>query len=112
MAAVSAYRSLLRSARLAFQGDTRMLDAAKQSIRQGFRDKASLAASDPTIQPAIQHALDVANFLKTNLVQGKRDGTTYKLRIHEHTERGDNESIKLAGNNTASMGGVKCCSEK
>lgn len=113
-------------------GDTRMLDAAKQSIRKGFRDKASLPASDPTIQPAIQHAQAVASFLKANLVQGKRDGTTYskqpgivgadkilanpviflELRIHEHTERGDNESIKLAGNNAASLGGVKCCSEK
>jgi len=51
-----------------------VLDAAKQSIRQGFRDKASLPVSDPSIQPAIQHAEEVASFLKANVVQGKREG--------------------------------------
>lgn len=54
-----------------------MLDSARQQIRQGFRDKASLPASDPSIQPALQHAEEVANFLKTNLVQGKKEGGTY-----------------------------------
>ncbi|KAK3298683.1 uncharacterized protein B0H64DRAFT_385815 [Chaetomium fimeti] len=112
MAALTAYRHLMRAARIAFEGDVRTLDAAKQSIRQGFRDKASLPPSDPSIQPAIQHAQEVASFLKANLVQGKREeGGKYKLRIHEHTERGDNDSIKMANNNT-NMGGVKCCSER
>lgn len=54
-----------------------MLDAARQQIRQGFRDKASLSASDPSVQPAIQHAEEVASFLKTNLVQGRREGDRY-----------------------------------
>ena len=54
-----------------------MLDAARQQIRTGFRDKASLPASDPSIQPALQHADEVASFLKANLVQGKREGSTY-----------------------------------
>ncbi|KAL2161006.1 hypothetical protein VTH06DRAFT_8719 [Thermothelomyces fergusii] len=110
MAAIQAYRNLLRAARIAFDGDVRMLDAAKQSIRQGFRDKASLPASDPSIAPAIQHAEEVASFLKANLVQGRREGDIYKLRIHEHTERGDNDSIKKANKNPQT-GGVKCCSE-
>ncbi|KAL2175535.1 mitochondrial zinc maintenance protein 1, mitochondrial [Thermothelomyces heterothallicus CBS 202.75] len=110
MAAIQAYRHLLRAARIAFDGDVRMLDAAKQTIRQGFRDKASLPASDPSIAPAIQHAEEVASFLKANLVQGKREGDTYKLRIHEYTERGDNDSIKK-GNKNPPAGGVKCCSE-
>ena len=113
-----------------------MLDSARQQIRQGFREKASLPASDPSIAPALQHAEEVASFLKTNLVQGKREeGGKYseslspgvttppsedsvadptrrpELRIHEHTERGDNDSIKL-GNKNASAGGVKCCSER
>lgn len=99
MAAIQAYRNLLRAARIAFEGtkqfqnksscilcpltplfvsgDVRMLDAAKQSIRQGFRDKASLPPSDPSIAPAIQHAEEVASFLKANLVQGRREGDTY-----------------------------------
>ncbi|KAK3899121.1 hypothetical protein C8A05DRAFT_18402 [Staphylotrichum tortipilum] len=111
MAAIQTYRHLLRAARIAFEGDTRVLDSARQQIRQGFRDKASLPASDPSIPPALQHAEEVANFLKTNLVQGKKEGGTYKLRIHEHTERGDNESIKL-GNKNAKADGVKCCSER
>ncbi|KAL2150182.1 hypothetical protein VTH82DRAFT_7858 [Thermothelomyces myriococcoides] len=110
MAAIQAYRNLLRAARIAFEGDVRMLDAAKQSIRQGFRDKASLPPSDPSIAPAIQHAEEVASFLKANLVQGRREGDTYKLRIHEYTERGDNDSIKKASKKPQT-GGVKCCSE-
>jgi complex III assembly factor LYRM7 len=62
-----------------------MLDSARQSIRQGFRDKAALPASDPTIQPAIQHAEEVASFLKTNLVQGKREGNTYSRPLFAST---------------------------
>jgi len=112
----------------------RVLDAARQQIRLGFRDRASLPASDPSIAPAIQHAEEMASFLKTNLVQGKREGTKYsewlllgiatalvwtllltfallELRIHEHTERGDNDSIKQ-GNSNVKMDGVKCCSER
>jgi complex III assembly factor LYRM7 len=54
-----------------------VLDSARQQIRQGFRDKAALPASDPSIQPALQHAEEVASFLRTNLVQGKREGATY-----------------------------------
>ncbi|SPQ19169.1 de22e387-cfa8-44e9-a029-3350d88cb560 [Thermothielavioides terrestris] len=111
MAALQAYRNLLRATRIAFDGDTRVLNAARQQIRQGFRDKASLPASDPSIQPAIQHAEEVARFLKTNLVQGKLEGDKYKLRIHEYTERGDNNSIKLANKNVK-VDGVKCCSER
>ncbi|KAL2016970.1 hypothetical protein VTK56DRAFT_2804 [Thermocarpiscus australiensis] len=111
MAAVQAYRNLLRAARIAFEGDTRVLDAARQQIRQAFRDTATLPASDPSIQSAIRHAEEVATFLKTNLVQGRREGDTYKLRIHEHTERGDNDSIKLASKNTK-VEGQKCCSDR
>ncbi|KAL2134584.1 hypothetical protein VTI74DRAFT_11406 [Chaetomium olivicolor] len=112
MAAVQAYKNLLRAARIAFEGDTRMLVAARQQIRQGFREKASLPASDPSIQPAIQHAEEVASFLKANLVQGRKEGSTYKLRIHEHTERGDNDSIKMGNKNAKTDGSVKCCSER
>ncbi|KAK4156793.1 hypothetical protein C8A00DRAFT_40808 [Chaetomidium leptoderma] len=111
MAALQAYRHLMRAARVAFEGDARVLDGARQSIRQGFRDKASLPASDPSIQSSIQHAEEVASFLKANLVQGKREGSKYKLRIHEMTERGDNDSIKL-GNQNIKVDGVKCCSER
>ncbi|KAK4222326.1 hypothetical protein QBC38DRAFT_519401 [Podospora fimiseda] len=111
MAAIQSYRNLLRAARIAFQGDAPVLSAAKESIRNGFRDKASLPASDPSIGPAIQHANEVASFLKANLVQGKKEGEVYHLRIHEHTERGDNDSVKFANKNPT-IGGVKCCSQR
>ncbi|KAK3362574.1 hypothetical protein B0T25DRAFT_561644 [Lasiosphaeria hispida] len=108
--ALQAYRHLLRAARIAFEGDVRVLDAARQSIRQGFRDKATLPASDPSIPPAIQHAEEVASFLRANLVQGKKEeGDMYKLRIHKDTERGDNDTIKL-GNQDIKMDGKTCCS--
>lgn len=45
--------------------------AARDQIRINFREKASLPASE--IQPAIQHAEEVASFLRANVVQGKRE---------------------------------------
>jgi hypothetical protein len=40
---------------------------------------------------------DVGTVLQQNVVQGKydEDKQRYKLNIHEHTERGDNDSIKV-----------------
>lgn len=108
--ALSAYRSLLRSARLAFQGDAPILAAAQVQIRNEFRQKASIEPSDAPA--AIQHAQEVAKVLRENVVQGKKTEEggqdTYKLRIHNHTERGDNESIKTAGNGSAQGGGCGC----
>ncbi|TQW01315.1 hypothetical protein IF1G_01246 [Cordyceps javanica] len=109
MAAVVAYRNLLRAARVAFQGDTPMLLAAQSQIRGGFRDKQALDPKDGSVGERIEHATQVAKFLRENVVQGKKmDGqdAMYKLRIHEHTERGDNESIKTAGSGIAGGG---CC---
>lgn len=76
---LQAYRHLLRATRIAFQGDERTLSAARQQIRASFREKAALSASDPAVAPAVQHAQDVAEFLRSNVVQGKReaDGDTY-----------------------------------
>ncbi|KAM7201936.1 hypothetical protein V8F20_004644 [Naviculisporaceae sp. PSN 640] len=107
---LQAYRHLMRAARIAFEGDSRVLNAARESIRNGFRENASLPPSDPAVAPAIQKAEELASFLKSNVVQGKREGDTYKLRIHEHTERGDNDSIKLAGKTIKIDGSTKCCS--
>ncbi|KAF4462154.1 Mitochondrial zinc maintenance 1 mitochondrial [Fusarium albosuccineum] len=105
--ALSAYRHLMRAARIAFQGDGPILSAAQLQIRNEFRQKASI---DPSAAPAaIQHAEEVAKVLRENVVQGKKteEGPdTYKLRIHEHIERGDNESIKTAGKGQAQGG---CC---
>lgn len=79
--ALPAYRSLLRASRLAFQGDERMLSAARTQIRTGFREKSVLQPTDPAVMPAIQHAQAVAAFLTANVVQGKREdeGETYSM---------------------------------
>ncbi|KAI1827611.1 hypothetical protein F4861DRAFT_327573 [Xylaria intraflava] len=108
-AAVTAYRNLLRAARLAFQGDGVTLNAARSSIRGGFRDKAALVPTSQEYQTAVLYANDVAMILRQNVVQGKRDGDKYRLRIHEETERGDNDTVKFAGK-TLEQGGAKCCS--
>ncbi|TQN70940.1 Mitochondrial zinc maintenance protein 1 [Colletotrichum shisoi] len=106
---LSAYRHLWRAARIAFQGDDRVLAAAQHQIRQGFRDQATLAPTDSTYIQAIQKAEDIAKILRENVVQGKQDESrVYKLRIHENTERGDNDSIKIAGSGKATMGGCGC----
>ncbi|KAK3943119.1 zinc maintenance protein [Diplogelasinospora grovesii] len=105
--ALAAYRHLMRAARIAFEGDAPILDAARQQIRQGFREKATLPPSDPSIQPAVQHAEELATFLKSNVVQGRKEGDMYKLRIHEHTERGDNDTIKVGGK-SIKIDGKKC----
>ncbi|ROV88449.1 hypothetical protein VSDG_09241 [Cytospora chrysosperma] len=108
--ATQAYRHLLRATRIAFAGDERVLSAARDQIRTGFRDKASLSPSDPAVAPALQHAQEVAEFLKANLVQGRKEADDrYKLRIHEYTERGDNDTVKIAGGKTVTIGGG-CCS--
>ncbi|CAN8099961.1 unnamed protein product [Discula destructiva] len=109
--ALPAYRSLLRATRIAFQGDERVLTAARAEIRANFRAKAALPPSDPAVPPAIEHAEAVAAFLRANVVQGRREGQEeelYKLNIHEHTHRGNNDSIKSAGGGTELLDGAKC----
>lgn len=82
-----------------------MLNAARSSIRESFRANATLEPTSPEFPAAVKHAEEVALILRQNVVQGKKEGDLYKLRIHEEIERGDNNTIKLAGGN-----GGKCCS--
>ncbi|KAF1812805.1 hypothetical protein P152DRAFT_395925 [Eremomyces bilateralis CBS 781.70] len=98
--ALAAYRHLLRAARIAFEGDAYRLTAARKAARDGFESSRALKPDSEEAVNNIVHAEAVSKFLMENLVQGKAmDGEAerYKLRIHERTERGDNESIKLAG---------------
>jgi len=93
--ALAAYRHILRSARIAFGGDIPTLTAARKAARDQFNDKRSLTSQEE-IDNAVQHARDVGTILQQNVVQGKYDEKKerYKLNIHEHTERGDNDTIK------------------
>jgi len=110
--ALAAYRHLLRSARIAFHGDIALLNAAKTQMRSGFEQNASLAPEDPATAAAIEHANGVAQILRRNVVQGKHVGDNkYKLRIHEETERGDNDSIKMPNGKRVVIDGKTCADQ-
>jgi hypothetical protein len=49
---------------------------------------------------------------KRNLSQDPRLTRDSELRIHEHTERGDNDSVKKPKNNSKTDPNFKCCSER
>ncbi|KAI0130536.1 hypothetical protein BJ170DRAFT_594045 [Xylariales sp. AK1849] len=115
MAALAAYRHLMRAARIAFHaltlenlGDEPILNAARHQIRSGFREHASLETSSAEVGEHIKHAEDVATILKQNVVQGRKQGDAYKLRIHEYTERGDNDTVKFPGGKTVKIDGKTC----
>ncbi|EFR05462.1 hypothetical protein MGYG_08475 [Nannizzia gypsea CBS 118893] len=115
VSALSAYRQLLRATRIAFNGDYPVLYAARTEARKQFEQNRQLGVDTPM---KIQHALETAHILKTNIVQGTKIDTReeggekvdrYSLRIHEHTERGDNDTIKAAGQKPVRVG-KGCCS--
>ncbi|EDN11113.1 mitochondrial complex I protein Fmp36 [Histoplasma capsulatum] len=129
---LAAYRFLLRATRIAFQGDFTTLHAARAEARKQFDQHRQQGVDTPM---RIQHAMETAEILRTNVVQGVKisgDGEEAdryasilvmrrfrgeyegederrekerearggcELRIHEHIERGDNDSIKTAGKN-------------
>ncbi|KAA6412411.1 MAG: mitochondrial zinc maintenance mitochondrial [Lasallia pustulata] len=98
--ALAAYRHVLRSTRIAFQGDIRLLNAARREARKKFDTNRSLSSSSHEAAAGIMHAEDVARILRQNVVQGERldeEGEKYQLRIRKETERGDNDTIKKAG---------------
>ncbi|KAJ5550600.1 Complex 1 LYR protein [Penicillium sp. DV-2018c] len=99
-AAKSAYRQLLRSTRIAFHNDLPVLAAARLEARNNF-EKNRRPAVDTGMQ--INHAIEVANILRHNIVQGSRpqgdESAKWELNIHDEIERGDNDSIKVGGNN-------------
>ncbi|KAF2009772.1 mitochondrial zinc maintenance protein 1, mitochondrial [Aaosphaeria arxii CBS 175.79] len=109
--ALQAYRHILRSTRVAFQGDFNTLAAARWQARQTFEKNRGLPTGSEELTKQITHAEDVAKFLRANVVQGQvvDDKGNYKLNIHDETERGNNEDIKNgSGKNT--LAGTKCCS--
>ncbi|GAA5894247.1 hypothetical protein JCM8208_002387 [Rhodotorula glutinis] len=130
--AASAYRALIRSQRLTFKGDALALQAAHEQTRVLFNRfiPSSSASVSPfqaraTILPPpelapksdltpevvdehIQGAFEIAAFLRKNVVQGVRnDEGNFALRIHEETERGDNDTIKQKKEAAAATGGAR-----
>jgi len=94
------------------EGDIPTLTSARYEIRKNFDQNRGLSSGNEDVGKKIAFAEEVAMFMRQNLVQGEQVDAVeerYKLRIHEHTERGDNEDIKKAGKGN-SLAGVKCCS--
>jgi complex III assembly factor LYRM7 len=58
-------------------GDERVLNAARGSIRDGFRANAALQPTSPEYPAAVKHAEEVAKILRENVVQGKKEGEAY-----------------------------------
>ena len=71
--ALAAYRHLLRATRVAFQGDIELLTASRTQARQQFQDNRSLELQSTEAENAIKHAEGVAEVLRTNIVQGRKD---------------------------------------
>jgi len=106
---LAAYRHLLRSTKLAFAGDARLLHAARIQVRDGFRRNSSLHPEDPAYAAAIDHAEGVATLLRQNIVQGVPVGEDkYKLRIHAETERGDNDTVNMPNGQKVVIDGKTC----
>ncbi|KAL3232581.1 Mitochondrial zinc maintenance protein 1, mitochondrial [Nakaseomyces bracarensis] len=91
--ALQAYRHGLKATRVAFNGDNRMLVAARAEMRKGMQ------SPDDTkpVEDQIKHLEEVATFLRRNVVQGEKipgEQERYHLNFHKEIELGDNESIK------------------
>lgn len=74
-----------------------MMHAARHQARGGFEKGRSLDPASKEATGAIEHAEGVVEVLTKNIVQGQQvegRSDTYKLNIHEHTERGENDTVK------------------
>jgi complex III assembly factor LYRM7 len=71
------------------------MHAARHQARSGFEKGRSLDSASKEAITAIEHAEGVVEVLVKNIVQGQQTAdNTYKLNIHEHTERGENDTVK------------------
>ena len=71
--ALNAYRHVLKSARLAFEGDQHLFAAAQMQARTAFKSNAGLDPNDSLAKKAVIHAEEVAAILRQNIVQGKKE---------------------------------------
>jgi complex III assembly factor LYRM7 len=97
--ALVAYRNLLRSARIAFQGklkrtsslnrsatyictgDSHVLSNARLEVRRNFENNRHLQTGTEEYTKSIAQAEEVAKFLRENVVQGEATGgDNYSMR--------------------------------
>lgn len=113
--ALAAYRSALRATRVAFTKDAKTLVAARTKIKQEMKSPKSTTNPDYTPLQRIELLEQIGSFLRRNIVQGVKTGTSdsrYALNIHKDTELGDNEEIKKNTsrfNNSGPPSGGGCC---
>lgn len=110
---LASYRALLRATGIAFQGDKPTLLASRQFARDQYRENSKLQSGSAEAEEGLNHANGVTQILMQNIVQGKRigeEGERYKLNIHEHTERGDNETATALKGTRKSWKEVKASS--
>ncbi|KAK8192702.1 Mitochondrial zinc maintenance protein 1, mitochondrial [Zalaria obscura] len=109
IAALATYRQLLRATRLAFEGDYQTLYNARSFARESFNQNRGLEGGSIEAAQAIEHAQGVTQILRENIVQGASSGPgdTFKLRLHEHTERGDNDTIRKLKGTSKSFASMK-----
>lgn len=89
-------------------GDDVMFLASRRAARDGFDQGRTLVPESDEAEKAVQHATGVTTILMQNVVQGMNmGGDKYKLNIHEHTERGDNETAKNLKGSTKSFKEIK-----
>ncbi|RMY65788.1 hypothetical protein D0863_08875 [Hortaea werneckii] len=92
---LATYRHLLRATGIAFRGDNDTLVASRKLAHESFAKNRRLEVGGVEAGQGIEHAQGVAQILRENVVQGKNTGgENYKLNIHEHTQRLDNETAK------------------
>lgn len=70
---LSAYRYVLRSIKIAFQGDISTLSAAKKEARRRFEIGRKFVAESTEASEAVTEARNVGKFLRQNIVQGVKD---------------------------------------
>ncbi|KAI0253873.1 RF-1 domain-containing protein [Lactifluus subvellereus] len=100
-AARSIYRDLWRASATTFSGDPPVLSAFRQKMRKDALEQRSVT-DEEAFQSNLKLGREIADFLRKNIVQAERvqvqhredDMETYKIRITEHTELGDNDTIK------------------
>ncbi|KAL9062417.1 MAG: hypothetical protein Q9161_009815 [Pseudevernia consocians] len=70
--ALAAYRHVLRSTRVAFQGDLRLLLAARVEARSKFDHNRFLSPSSTEAEQKVLEAKEIARILRQNVVQGEQ----------------------------------------
>lgn len=92
-------------------GDTPTLRSSREFARTEFRTGAKFTPDGPEAAQGVEHAQGVTQILRENVVQGRKKvgevGEKYKLNIHEHTQRLDNDTAGQLKGTTKSFKEVK-----